>query len=207
MPNLQDVRRAHIKARILTGTYLLQSTKSKFNNQQEDPKCPLCRLENEDLPHFLLRCQTLCSVREVQLKTLRELVIAKVGPALWSEKFRSRDTVLSLIVDCQMLVENGLLPTGEKTLSKIETCTRTLCYKLQIQRLKLHKHLSLYGEGLHCSGLWFLKVHLVFVQNSKTRNFNSLTGHPDVPYKGRNYTEKKKYPYTWLGKFMSLVSG
>ena len=51
-PNLQDVRRAHIKARILTRTYILQSTKAKFNNQQVYPKCPLCRLESEDLHSF-----------------------------------------------------------------------------------------------------------------------------------------------------------
>ena len=101
----------------------------------------------------MLRCPALCSVREVQFKALRELLIAKVGPALWTEKFRSRDTVLSLTVDCQMLVEKGLLPTCERTLSEIESFTRTLYYKLHLQRLKLHKHLSLYGEGLRCSGL------------------------------------------------------
>ena len=63
-PNLKDVRRAHTKARILTGTYSLQSTKAKFNNQQVDPKCPLCRLESEYLTHFLLRCPALSTVRE-----------------------------------------------------------------------------------------------------------------------------------------------
>ena len=52
-------------------------------------------------------------------------MIAKVGPALLSEKFRSRDTVLSSIVDCQMLVEKGLLLICERPLSEIETCTRT----------------------------------------------------------------------------------
>ena len=51
-PSLQDVRWAHIKARILTRTYNLQSTKAKLNNQQVDPKCPLCRLESEDLHSF-----------------------------------------------------------------------------------------------------------------------------------------------------------
>ena len=44
---------------------------------------------------------------------------------------------------------------------------------------------------LRCSGQWSLKVHIVFVENSKTRKLNRLTGHPGVPYKGRNYTEKK----------------
>ena len=58
-PNLQDVKRGHVKARLLTGTYMFQSTKFKFNSLEVDPKCPLCRLESEDLHHFILRCPAL----------------------------------------------------------------------------------------------------------------------------------------------------
>ena len=93
-PNLQDVRRAHIKARTLTGTYILQSTKAKLNNQQVDPKCPLCRQEGEDLSHFLLRFPALSTVRELHIKSLRDLVIEKVGQSLWLDKFCS-ETVYS----------------------------------------------------------------------------------------------------------------
>ena len=141
MPNLQDVRRAHIKARILTGTYILQSTKAKFNNQQVDPKCPLCRIESEDLTHFILRCPALGSIREIHIKTLRELVIEKVGRASWLDKFCSETILLSLIVDCEVLVDRGILPNCDQTLNEIESTTRTLCYNLHLQRLKLHKQL------------------------------------------------------------------
>ena len=58
-PNLQDVKRGHVKARFLTGTYItymLQSTKFKSNSADVDPKCLLCRLESEDLQHLILRC-------------------------------------------------------------------------------------------------------------------------------------------------------
>ena len=48
-PNLQDVKRGHTKARLLTGTYMFQSTKYTFNSSEVDPKCPICRLESEDL--------------------------------------------------------------------------------------------------------------------------------------------------------------
>ena len=54
-PNLQDVKRGHVKARLLTGTYMFQSTKFRLNSSDVDPKCPLCRLESEDLQHFILR--------------------------------------------------------------------------------------------------------------------------------------------------------
>ena len=198
MPNLQDVRRAHIKARILTGTYMLQSTKVKFNNQEVDPKCPLCRLDDEDLVHFILKCPALANIREIHIKDLRALVIGKVGQEVWSKKFCSRggsrisikgvqihqegvrfprftrlfinfpkklnvlapeggsseppepplnpplcsETVLlSLIIDCQTLVEKGILPACVKTLNMIESSSRTLCFKLHLQRLNLHKQL------------------------------------------------------------------
>ena len=141
MPNLQDVRRAHIKARILTGTYMLQSTKVKFNNQEVDPKCPLCRLDDEDLVHFILKCPALANIREIHIKDLRTLVIGKVGQEVWSKKFCSETVLLSLIIDCQTLVEKGILPACVKTLNMIESSSRTLCFKLHLQRLNLHKQL------------------------------------------------------------------
>ena len=140
-PNLQDVRRARIKARILTRTYILQSTKAKFNNQQVDPKCSLCHLESEDLSHFLLRCTALSTVRELHIKSLRDLVIEKVGHPLWLDKFCSETVLLSLIIDCEVLVERGMLPRCEQTLNAIEISARTLCYSLHLKRLNLHKQL------------------------------------------------------------------
>ena len=63
-PNMQDVKRGHVKARQLTGTYMFQSTKSRFNSWDVDPQCPLCRLESVDLQHFILRCPALAVARD-----------------------------------------------------------------------------------------------------------------------------------------------
>ena len=43
--SVRDVRQAITKARMLTGTYMLQTLKSKFNQSEVDPTCPICRLE------------------------------------------------------------------------------------------------------------------------------------------------------------------
>ena len=140
-PNLQDVKRGHVKARLLTGTYMFQSTKFRFNSSDVDPKCPLCRLESEDLRHFILRCPALAVARDSCFPQLRSLVIGAVGDEKWSKYFRNRETLLTLVVDCQKLVEHGLLPKSQVILYEIETCARTLCYKLHQIRLKLHKEL------------------------------------------------------------------
>ncbi|CAC5392438.1 unnamed protein product [Mytilus coruscus] len=58
-----DTKKTITKARILTGTYLLQATKAKFNIGNTDPICPLCKLEEENLQHFLTKCPTLEGVR------------------------------------------------------------------------------------------------------------------------------------------------
>ena len=86
-PNLQDVKRGHIKARLLTGTYMFQSTKYKSNRSEVDPNFPLCRLKSEDLQHFILRCPALAEARDHYFLLLRKLVVAAVGENIWSEHF------------------------------------------------------------------------------------------------------------------------
>ena len=129
-PNLQDVKRGHIKARLLTGTYMFQSTKYKFNSSEVDLKCPLCRLKSEDLQHFILRCPALAEARDRYFLLIRKFVIAAVGEIIWSEHFCNRDILVTLVLDCQKLAENGLLPRSTDILFEIETCSRKLCYKL-----------------------------------------------------------------------------
>ena len=138
-PNLQDVKRGHVKLRSLTSTYMLQSTKFKFNSSEVDPKCPLCRLESKDLQHFILRCPALAGVREHHFPSLIKLVIGVVGDDIWSQHFRNTDILVALVVDCQKLVVDGLLPCSHDSMYEIETCARTLCHKPHQIRLKLHK--------------------------------------------------------------------
>ena len=74
-PNLQDVKRGNTKARLLTGTYMFQSTKYKFNSSEIDPKCPLCRLESEDLQHFILLCPALAEARDGYFPLIKSLLL------------------------------------------------------------------------------------------------------------------------------------
>ena len=50
---VMDVRRAVIKARILTGTYYLQADRDKFQKEGITSMCPLCSATSEDRLHFL----------------------------------------------------------------------------------------------------------------------------------------------------------
>lgn len=80
--NNRDVRRATIKARVLTGTYILQVNRDRYNNSKSPSLCPLCAREPEDRLHFLLRCPSLESRRRPYLDNIQDLIPAVVH---WTE--------------------------------------------------------------------------------------------------------------------------
>ena len=54
--SVNDVRRAIVKARLLTGMCLLQTNIHRFSQYREDPACKLCKQQEEDIVHMLLYC-------------------------------------------------------------------------------------------------------------------------------------------------------
>ena len=48
---------AHVK--LISGTYILQKNKARFNQYEVSSLCPLCGIEPEDLMHFMLTCEKL----------------------------------------------------------------------------------------------------------------------------------------------------
>ena len=54
--NLMAIKKAGFKAKLMTGTYVLQSDCAKFNQYTVDPTCLLCGGDAEDMIHFLLKC-------------------------------------------------------------------------------------------------------------------------------------------------------
>ena len=56
-----DVKKAVVKARILTDTYILQT----FSNGTVDAVCRHCCLEDEDLLHLLARCPAFYNIQGV----------------------------------------------------------------------------------------------------------------------------------------------
>ena len=54
--SVAEVKKGVIKARVLTGVYILQSNRRSFSCGALDPTCQFCRLENEDIYHMVTRC-------------------------------------------------------------------------------------------------------------------------------------------------------
>ena len=79
--NLHDIGRSIIKVRMMTGVYMLQSTRARFNQYSVEKTCPLCRLDSEDLTHMLLRCPALLMLGKYhwpKLETWWERVLVRL---------------------------------------------------------------------------------------------------------------------------------
>ena len=72
--NTTETRKATQKARLLTGTYTLQSNKATFNQFAIDATCPLCGEAPEDRQHFILNCSTLHVIRAKYLTEVNHLI-------------------------------------------------------------------------------------------------------------------------------------
>jgi hypothetical protein len=134
---------ASYRAKMLSGTYILQSTRAKFNQHEVDPICLLCREEEEDMIHFIVRCPALKAIRSTKLKTemlpvAEKLMITVPEEATEQCRFilnggypyhRQRD-----VSDTGRLSSHVDFSTLQKKLQKI--CSM-LCYRLHMKRFEL----------------------------------------------------------------------
>ena len=71
--NTYDVKRAEVKAKLLTGTYILQSNRAKFNQFSVSSLCQLCNKNPETREHFLVTCEALHQLRSESWNKIRAL--------------------------------------------------------------------------------------------------------------------------------------
>ena len=137
-----SVQKASWKARLMTGTYMLQATRARFNQHQVDPTCSLCCKEPENVEHFLLRCESLTQVRDQFLHKIYQSLQKSVGVGHF-DIIKSNDTVLttnildSTILDCTTLIDVVREPVMDNILHEIESTARGLCSALHMKRTAL----------------------------------------------------------------------
>ena len=62
-----------MKARLLTGTYPLQSNRARFNQFKVNPQCPLCKKQPKTREHFIVICEMLKPVITPYICKIRTL--------------------------------------------------------------------------------------------------------------------------------------
>ena len=74
--SIRDINRIPVMNRILTGTYILQTNRVKFNQNEVNPTCQLCNTASETLQHFIIDCKFLESVRDPVLFDIKKVIKA-----------------------------------------------------------------------------------------------------------------------------------
>ena len=143
-PRLDSIGREKgiTKARILTGTYLLQKTKTKKNNNRNsfsggtvDPMCRHCRLEDEDLLHVLARCPAYFEIRKYTVKLLKDIVVRKTNLETWYSYAKDWSVILKVLVCSETFVK--ALPALQGTEDEIERLSRNCFDKIHVRKLQL----------------------------------------------------------------------
>ena len=131
--NIRDSQRAQLKCKILTGAYVLQANRAKFNQHKVDPTCKLCDKDPEDREHFISRCESLRAVRVQYSKQLKDLINI-------SEELCIIDpgTFTQIVLDCTM-PSLCHLHISYAAVPEIELWSREYLNKIHFTRLKLLK--------------------------------------------------------------------
>ncbi|KAK3090938.1 hypothetical protein FSP39_015891 [Pinctada imbricata] len=129
------VKKAGIKAKLISGGYQLQENIFKQNKKIEKARCKLCNQEDEDIYHFILGCAVLSEVRKNFMEKIYSLLESKGLKNFY--KINQR-LMLQLILD----VKSPLTPLqlhNEHDTHEIESISRGLIYALHSRRMALLK--------------------------------------------------------------------
>lgn len=131
--NIHDVKRAFIKAKLATGTMLLQDRQYKFG-LSDTPTCQLCRTEKEDVLHFLKTCPALYFARERNLNRIKATVVQNASIETWQSIANDDNCLIQLLIDCTKL---DILVGTQCDNSVIERFSRLYCASLFETRARM----------------------------------------------------------------------
>ena len=105
----RDTDRIPIKLKLVSGSYIFQSNRSKFNQSQIDATCLLCG-EDEDLDFFLLRCQLLETTRQITIYAIDtevNKIINRRMHQMSNEEKNSDNSELFILVENDITMKLG----------------------------------------------------------------------------------------------------
>ena len=132
----RDVRRAQIKVKLLTGSYTLQSSRSKFSKSAISDTCLLCKVAPEDLKHFLLDCSRLQPVRSTYIHDIEQILL-RVVPDHAAQLLTNKERLCCVIMDCTILADAVSGDLWEGLINDMEVVSRNLCFALHLKRTTL----------------------------------------------------------------------
>ena len=128
--NNMDNKRAQLKCKLLTGTYILQGNRAVFNQHSVDPTCKLCTIAPETRQHFIAECPAFVTERcELTEKLLRNQVLSDVT----NEYVKKKTEILTqLMLDASVLLKP--CESQSEALNILELQSREFLYKIHQKR-------------------------------------------------------------------------
>ena len=141
--SLRNSRRAITKARLMTGTFLLQSNYAKFSEKASEKIsdfCTLCDSGTEGMFHFLFRCHATETVRSAFLPKLIDKLSHIYSVSVINRILGSKDLLVQLIVDIGKLSSLQVISLSTHTLhTDLEELSMIYCNILYSTRQRLLK--------------------------------------------------------------------
>ena len=137
--SVHDSRKAQLKSKLLTGTYILQGNRAAFNQYQVNSTCKLCSAAPETRQHFISECAFLQTERSSYTNKLLK------NPALnhtHSSQMNDPEFLTQLTLDASAVIE--IEQCDRDNWGLLELQTREYIHNIQHKRLSELKRLSVF---------------------------------------------------------------
>ncbi len=143
--HVRDVQKCTVKLQVLTGSYILQAHRAKFNQFEVKPECLLCGEEPETRTHFLVTCKSLQEQRLEPLSQIQDILEQSAQPEVAKEICSDAVFCTALLLDCtsKTITEKVLLTKVH--IAEIEQISQRLIFSLHVTRKSM---LTLLAPGL-----------------------------------------------------------
>ena len=123
----RDIYRIPVKNKVLTGTYILQTNRAKFNQNDVNPICQLCHKCEETPQHFIIDCEALAEDRDPILNDF--LTVLRILLDIYPQA--ADYSLLQLLIDSSCLTDTDTRVQSD-ILTQIDSLhyhSRRLIYK------------------------------------------------------------------------------
>ncbi|KAH3851403.1 hypothetical protein DPMN_093884 [Dreissena polymorpha] len=129
-PKPHEVRRAELKARLLTRTYILQSNTVRFNRNEVSATCKLCNMGDETREHLLLTCKAHTQVRSEEMNMLQQIIGRQEFAAIRC----NGDLLIQTILDCTHVSLQQHINLSRKQKTDVERWSQIYCEQISSSR-------------------------------------------------------------------------
>ncbi len=130
----RDVIKCATKLHMVTGTYLLQAHRSRFNQYEVDPVCLLCREEPETREHFIGSCKALSAYRARFASEIHDVLCEEVGYEETRRIMDSKEHFVQLIMDCSSDLVTCNSVITRSAIRGIEQLSQRLIHSMHLAR-------------------------------------------------------------------------